>query len=89
MKKLQFDRRPAVSKRTGSSRSKLYADISRGLFVPPIKRGPKTALWPSHEVDQIIAAEIRGATEDELRELVTKLTEMRANFSVNTLAHAE
>ena len=66
-----------VIERLGKSRSPIYADIQAGVFVRPVKLGERAAGWPEHEVEQIIAARIRGDNDDALRKLVRRLHEAR------------
>jgi prophage regulatory protein len=68
---------PDVSAVVRASKPQLYAWIAAGLFPPPVKLGAKTSAWPCSEVNAVLAARIRGATEDELRALVVQLTEAR------------
>lgn len=63
----------------GVSRSHGYDLIAKGLMTAPIKAGPKIALWPVDEVEQINAARIRGANDNDMRELVAKLQDARKN----------
>jgi prophage regulatory protein len=71
-------RLPQVLHRTGFSRSKLYADISSGLFVPPLQAGARLAIWPASEVSTIVAARCAAATDEEVRQVVRSLTRARA-----------
>jgi prophage regulatory protein len=66
-----------VIERLGKSRSPIYADIQAGVFVRPVKLGERAAGWPEHEVEQIIAARIRGDNDEALRKLVRRLHEAR------------
>jgi prophage regulatory protein len=66
-----------VIERYGKSRSPLYADMLAGVFVRPVKLGERAAGWPEHEVEQIIAARIRGDGDDAIRKLVNRLHEAR------------
>lgn len=70
-------RRPAVSVATGKSRATLYADISRGTFVPPVKLGARSVGWPSSEVYAINAARIAGKSDAEIKQLVADLVARR------------
>jgi len=63
-------RYPAVSERIGLGRSAIYARIRDGRFPQPVPIGPRLIGWPETEVSAWLDATIRGATEDELRELV-------------------
>jgi len=71
-------RRPKVSAMTGMPRSTLYDRIKKGLFVPPISLGARASGWPDDEVAAINRARIRGASDEELRELVQRLVGARA-----------
>lgn len=67
-----------VLDKTGDTRSPLYDKVTKGLFTRPIKiGGARAAGWPEHEVDQIIAARISGASDAEIRKLVERLHEQR------------
>lgn len=68
---------PAVLVETGTSRSKLYADIAAQLFVRPIKLGPRASGIPSEEVFAINRARIAGHTDDQIRALVRRLEAAR------------
>lgn len=73
-------RAAAVIARRGRSRSQLYRDIDAGVLTPPVHVGAAgaVAVWPEHELDAIAAAEIGGASPDELRKLVRDLIARRA-----------
>ena len=51
--------------------------MAKGLFPRPIKLGEKSSAWPASECNAVLAARIRGATEDEIRALVVELTAAR------------
>ena len=70
-------RLPAVLKRRGKSRSAHYADVKAGLFVPPVKLGPRARGTPDDEVDTLVAATIADKSDDEIRALVVKLVTAR------------
>lgn len=69
-----------VLERRGRSRSQIYRDIQTGVMTPPVHVGSNISVWPDHEVQQINAAEIAGATPDELRALVKQLVAQRAQM---------
>lgn len=71
-----------VLERTGYSRSGLYARIAAGLLPRPIALGARAAAWPEHDIDAVLAAMIRGATDDELRTLVSDIHTRRSNFGL-------
>lgn len=63
--------------RTGLGRSAFYAAISDGVLPKPVKLGRASA-WPEHELDAVVAALIRGDSQDALRDLVRQLQAERA-----------
>jgi len=75
-------RLPAVLERTGYSRSGLYARISAGLFPRPIALGARAAAWPEHEIEAVIAAQIRESDDAQLRAVVSGLHAERATFGL-------
>lgn len=77
---LQFLRLPSVKQRTSKSRTKIYDEIKRGLFVRPVKMGFIYA-WPSHEVEKINWAYLAGKTESEIRVLIEELHRARTAAS--------
>ncbi|WP_128514175.1 helix-turn-helix transcriptional regulator [Tabrizicola thermarum] len=70
-------RTPDVCAVTGMARPTLYEAMAKGLFPRPIKLGEKSSAWPASECNAVLAARIRGATEDEIRALVVELTAAR------------
>jgi prophage regulatory protein len=69
---------PQVLSMTGLTRAALYKRAAAGYFVRPVKAcGTKRAGWPSDEVQEIIRAHIRGATEAQISDLVRALHERR------------
>lgn len=57
----------------GFSSGTAWRLIKRGVFPEGIHLGPQTRVWPIRELDQWNAAKARGATDDELRELVKQM----------------
>ena len=70
-------RLPAVKVVTGNSRSTLYLRISQGLFVKPVKLGPRAVGFPQNEVAAINSARIAGKSDEEIRQLVLTLEAAR------------
>jgi prophage regulatory protein len=70
-------RMPGVIQRTGKRRSTIYKECADGLFPRPVRLGTRSVGWPDNEVDQIIAARIAGASDEEIRRLVGELTAKR------------
>ena len=60
----------------GIGKTKLYGDIQKGLFPPPIKIGVSSR-WLASEVQELVLAYTRGATEAELVLLVNDLVARR------------
>jgi prophage regulatory protein len=59
----------------------VYNKIREGLFPPGVAIGTRARGWPDYEVDAINAARIAGKSDDEIRELVTDLVEMRVHIA--------
>jgi prophage regulatory protein len=53
-------RRPDVERRTGYSRSSIYAMMEAGDFPRPVKLGPRAVAWVESEVDAWISARIEA-----------------------------
>jgi prophage regulatory protein len=79
---LSLLRLPAVLARRGVGRTLHWHDVKRGRFTPPVKIGRCTA-WPSTEVDALLAAQVAGASPDELRALSAELVAKRASLKVS------
>lgn len=55
---MNIERLPTTSRRTGRSRSRIYAEIQAGTFPKPVKLGPRAIGFVSEEVDAWIAARV-------------------------------
>ncbi len=60
------------------SRATVYDRVGRGLLPRPVKVG-KPVCFPDYEIDMIVAAHIRGATNAEIAELVSELHARRSS----------
>ena len=69
----------AVTERTATPKSSLYASISHGEFTRPIKLGERSSAWLESEVTAIINARIAGKSSDEIKALVIQLEAQRLN----------
>ena len=67
----------AVMEAYGTSRTALYVLMRDGLFPRPIKLGDRLVAWPEDECHAVINARIAGWTEEEIRQLVSDLTDAR------------
>lgn len=81
---LELLRMGAVLKKTGRSRTAIYAAIERGEMTKPCRLGVRCSAWPAYEVDELNAAAIRGAEPAEVRELVKDLHERRKTLGLRT-----
>ena len=70
-------RLPALRKKWPRCKTTIYSDIADGLFPPPVHLGERCSAWVEGEVDQVCAARIAGASEDEIRQLVKQLVTAR------------
>jgi prophage regulatory protein len=62
----------------GVSRAGYYAQAAAGLMPKPVKIGPRRSALPANEIEALNAAKIAGASEDDLRALVSRLHAQRA-----------
>lgn len=67
----------AVLKFRGKSRTSHYRDVRSGLYTKPVHIGANSIAWPESEVEALNAARIAGKTDDEIREMVSKLHAQR------------
>lgn len=75
---LRFVHGEAWDDRRGHGPSKRFSDIIDGVIPPPIKRGRRDSVWPDYEIEEVLRAELRGASVDERRALVRELVARRA-----------
>jgi|GEM_PF-1711248 prophage regulatory protein len=59
------------------SNTTLYSDIKLGIFTPPVVIGENSVAWPLHECNAINAARMAGKNNDEIKQLVHDLVELR------------
>lgn len=85
---LEFMRLPAVLERRAKSRSVFYRDLENGLCTPPVKIG-RTAVWPRHEIKALMAAEMNGATQEQMKRLVVDLLAQRKALMPVSMREAE
>ena len=71
---------PEVLIQRARSNSSHYRDIQNGLFTNPVNLAQRAVGWPTNEVNILIAAQIAGLTEDEIRSLVAELHAKRKSF---------
>lgn len=62
---------------TGQAISSTYADAKKGLLPPPVKIGKRASGFVAREVAAVQHARIRGASEAEIKALVTRLVAQR------------
>lgn len=74
---MKLIRLPGVLERTGKSRSGTYADIGAGLLPKPVQIGLRAVAFPEHEIDAVVSARVAGRSQDEIRELVSRLHAQR------------
>ena len=71
-----------VLERSGKGKSSHYADIQKGIFVPPVEVGPRAKRYPEHEVEALNAARIANYSDDQIRQLVVRLIAARKQIFV-------
>lgn len=70
---IQVERAKQVRARLGISETTLYTKIQAGLIPPGVPLGGRLVGWPTHEIDEILGARIRGADDNEVRGIVKRL----------------
>ena len=76
---LKFIRKPELLSMLGLSNSTLYNRINDGLLPPAISLGKRAVGYLAHEIDQVFAAMIAEATQEQIKALVKQLIEARKN----------
>lgn len=77
---------PAVLELTAIARSTHHKRIHEGLMPPPVRLGQNSVAYPEHEITAINNARIAGKTDDEIRELVSRLMADRKKIDVRGAA---
>ena len=62
------------------SNASIYNLIRVGLWTKPVSIGQRSVGWPDDEVRALCAARIAGKTDDEIRELVSRLHAKRTEL---------
>jgi prophage regulatory protein len=71
-------RMQSVKAETGhASHASVYTAIHDGLFTVPVHIGQRAVGWPDTEVKAINAARIAGKSDEQIRDLVSKLHNAR------------
>lgn len=74
---ISVERGKQARARMGLSQSTFYEHLSKGLIPPGVSLGGRIVAWPSDELDQIIQARIRGASDETIRGIVRDLVAAR------------
>jgi len=77
---LKLIRKPEALKICGLSKSTLHLRINAGLMAPPISIGDRAVAFVRKEIMVVIAAQIAGKNNDEIRSLVKELVAQRQNL---------
>lgn len=85
---LAIERAAQAFRRYGKAKTAAYCDIQAGLFPPQIRIGARASGFLSHEIDAVIAARAAGASDAELRDIVTQLVAKRKSLLATLLAEA-
>jgi prophage regulatory protein len=72
-----YIRGPEVDGVRAHGPTKRYEDIRAGLLPPPIRHGRRYSRFILDEIEAVVAAEIRGDSEEQRRELVRQLVAAR------------
>jgi prophage regulatory protein len=74
---IEIERQPPFLDRAGLTRSVLYNKIQQGLWPPKISLGARAIGFLKHETDEMLSAYANNYSQDEIRNLVTRLVEER------------
>jgi prophage regulatory protein len=73
---------PQVLELTTTSRTTQYALIKEGLMTTPVALGIHAVAWPENEIIKINSARVAGKSEDEIRQLVSRLMNERKSLTI-------
>jgi prophage regulatory protein len=60
--------------------SGIYQKVRAGLITKPVPIGQRSVGWPDYEIKAIARARIAGQSEEQIRELVSRLHDDRAGL---------
>ena len=75
-------KKPEVLTLMCMSKSTLHVKQNDGLIAPSISIGDRAVAYVEHEVLAVIAAQIKGQSDEEIRLLVKQLVAQRQNLTV-------
>lgn len=73
-------KKPEVLDIFAISKSTLHVQINNGLIPPPISLGERAVAFVTHEIKTVLAAKIAGRSNDEIRQLVSRLVSSRQDL---------
>ncbi len=71
---------------TGTSRTTHYAQIKDGLMTAAVPLSVHSVAWPEREILAINTARVAGKSEDEIRQLVSRLMVERKTLGAEVAA---
>jgi len=75
-------KKPEALTITCSSKSKHHTDILDGLVPPSISTGYRSVAYLKYEILAVVAAQIQGRSNEEIRLLVKELVAQRQNLFI-------
>ncbi|UYI46954.1 AlpA family phage regulatory protein [Vibrio natriegens] len=69
-----------AAKLLGCSLSTLYKHVKAGVCPAPLRFGPNSVAWLSHEIEAVITARIYGYSDDEIQLMVKDIIQQRSIF---------
>jgi len=73
---------PQVVEKTGRTRPSLNYLIQQGQFPRPIKLSERAVGFPASEIDQVLNAQIRGFSINQIKVLVSQIHAQRSEVAV-------
>ncbi|EOW4146839.1 helix-turn-helix transcriptional regulator [Vibrio parahaemolyticus] len=69
-----------AAKLSGYSLSTLYKHVKEGVCPTPLRFGPNSVAWLSHEIEAVVAARICEYSDDEIQSMVKDIIQQRSIF---------
>ena len=68
------------------ARTRFLHEVKEGLWPPCVELGPRNRPWMEHELDEVLGARIRGASDEEVKVVVKEIVERRQRFGIDEVA---
>ena len=72
---------PDVEEQFQSAKTTIYKRVKNGTLPPPMHLGEKSSAWVGTELDAVLAAQVAGRSDGQIRELVKLLVAARGQLA--------